>query len=534
MWRRTSAVSSAADLDDASRSVAIESSLSQSEPASVIPIERSPIALWTSVFVLGLCYWDVMYMLVNQWWSNSMYTHGFLIPIIAGYVCWATRGKLPAVCRPSFVLGLPVLIGGLFILTIGRAGNLGAIQELSLLPVMSGVVLLVGGIPLLRALALPILYLLLMIPVWEVFTNRLHEPFQLFSASFGTALLRIVGIPVYRDGTFIYLPNQVLEVAQVCSGVNYLVAIAAVGIPLAYLSRSTRTRRAALVLFGVFVAVIANGVRVALIGFTAYHGLSGDLHGPGHVFHGMFVAVAGYIALFFGAPYIVGTSLAGEESNAAAGGTRLAMVASSRRGLGVALALILLTVTVQHVVASGPAPGKPNVDALPLEIQGWRATAGRLDESAVRAAGVDEEISMSYDLPRAGRVHLYVGYYSRQEQGKELVGDSSAKLHAEATNIEIPMPSGGHARVGEVQPKSASSRYVLFWYDVNGHVTADRTEVRLTTIRDVILRRRSNGALVGVTLDPAPGVSASAAAEAAREFAAAALPAVRQYLDSAQ
>jgi len=57
-------------------------------------------------------------MLANQWWSNSMYTHGFLIPIIAGYVCWATRGKLPTTCQPSFVWGVPVLLGGLLLLTI--------------------------------------------------------------------------------------------------------------------------------------------------------------------------------------------------------------------------------------------------------------------------------------------------------------------------------------------------------------------------------------------------------------------------------
>ena len=328
------------------------------------------------------------------------------------------------------------------------------LQELSLLPVMFGVALLIGGLSLVRALALPILYLLLMIPVWEVFTDRLHGPFQLFSASFGTALLRLVGISVYRDGTFIYLPNQTLEVAQVCSGVNYLVAIAAVGIPLAYLSRSTTARRTALVLFGVLVAVIANGVRVALIGFTSYHGwVTGDLHGPGHVFHGMFVAVAGYVALFLGAPRIVGTSLAGAEaSDSRANETRLAMGPASRRGLAVALALILVTMTVQRVVAAGPAPRELNADAIPLEMQGWKATASRLEDSAVRAVGADEEVVRSYELPGTGRAHLYIGYYGRQQQGKELIGDSAAKLHAEASEIDVPLASGERARIGEFRP----------------------------------------------------------------------------------
>jgi EpsI family protein len=529
-----SAGSSAADLDHASRGIAIESSRPQSDHATVNLQPRSSIALWACALALALCYWDVLYMLVNQWWSNSMYTHGFLIPIIAGYVCWATRGKLPAVCQPSFAVGLPVLVGGLLLLTIGRAGNLGALQELSLLPAMFGVALLIGGLSLVRALALPILYLLLMIPVWEIFTDRLHGPFQLFSASFGTALLRVVGIPVYRDGTFIYLPNQTLEVAQVCSGVNYLVAIAAVGIPLAYLSRSTAARRTALVLFGVLVAVIANGVRVALIGFTAYYGLSGDLHGPGHVFHGMFVAVAGYVALFLGAPRIVGTSLGQEMSESRVSETRLAMGPTARRGLGVALAVILLTVAVQHVVAAGPAPRQLNADAIPLEMQGWRATASRLEDSAVRAVGADEEIVKSYELQGTGRAHLYVGYYSWQQQGKELIGDTAAKLHANADDIDITLASGERTRIGEVRPEANSSRHMLFWYDINGRVTSDPTRVRLMTIRDVMFRRRSNGAIVAVTLEPARGVSSSAAAEAARAFAGVALPALREYLDSAR
>ena len=88
----------------------------------------------------------------------------------------------------------------------------------------------------------------------------------------------------------------------------------------------------------------------------------------------------------------------------------LAMGPASRRGVVVALALILLTVTVQHVVASGPAPRELNADVIPLEMQGWKATASRLEESAVRAVGVDEEVLKSYELPGTGRVHLYVGY----------------------------------------------------------------------------------------------------------------------------
>src|SRR4030095_2046097 len=143
MWRRTSAGNPAGELDDSRREIAIEASLPLSDRASA---NLTSLALLMSALALAICYWDVMYMLANQWWSNSMHTHGFLMPIIAGYVCWATRGQLPATCEPSFALGVPVLFGGLLLLTIGRAGSLGALQELSLLPVLFGVALLIGGL----------------------------------------------------------------------------------------------------------------------------------------------------------------------------------------------------------------------------------------------------------------------------------------------------------------------------------------------------------------------------------------------------
>jgi exosortase len=207
-----------------------------------------------SALALAICYWDVMYMLANQWWSNSMYTHGFLIPIIAGYVCWATRGKLPAACQPSMTLGVPVLLGGLLLLTIGRAGSLGALQELSLLPVMFGIALLSRRPPLVRALALPILYLLLMIPVWEIFTNRLTGRSSCFQQVSAARCCALSGYRFIARAYSSIFPTRRSKWRQVCSGVNYLVAIAAVGIPLAYLSRSTVARRTALVLFGVIVA----------------------------------------------------------------------------------------------------------------------------------------------------------------------------------------------------------------------------------------------------------------------------------------
>src|SRR5690606_25810380 len=38
-----------------------------------------------------LCYWQTLATLVEQWSSNDVYAHGFLIPMISGYLVWTRR-----------------------------------------------------------------------------------------------------------------------------------------------------------------------------------------------------------------------------------------------------------------------------------------------------------------------------------------------------------------------------------------------------------------------------------------------------------
>ena len=112
--------------------------------------------------------------------------------------------------------------------------------------------------------------------------------------------MQAVGIPAYREGTIIALPSLTLEVARACSGVNYLVAVLAFGLPLAYLYVRGFWRAALLLVAAVAIAALSNGLRVALIGVLAHFEVGSPLHGPFHVLHGLFVSGIGYVALFAG------------------------------------------------------------------------------------------------------------------------------------------------------------------------------------------------------------------------------------------
>ena len=83
-----------------------------------------------------------------------------------------------------------------------------------------------------------------------------------------------------------------IEVARACSGVNYLVAVLALGLPLAYLYLRSWWRRGVLIASALLIAAAANSLRVALIGVLVYYDLGAPLHGPAHVLHGLFVSAS--------------------------------------------------------------------------------------------------------------------------------------------------------------------------------------------------------------------------------------------------
>ena len=210
--------------------------------------------------------------------------YGFLVPAISGYLIWLRRAHLRSLSVvPSFRLGTTVLFVSLALLVAGRVSATNIVEELSLPLAVCGLSLLVLGDRLTQSLAFPLAYLFTMIPFWDVFTNRLHQPFQLYSAAMGVGALRLLDIPVFHQGVFIELPNVTLEVAELCSGVNSLIAILCIGVPLTHYYVAGWAKRCFIVVSAALIALLSNGIRVASVCLLAYYeirGPNGDIHGP--------------------------------------------------------------------------------------------------------------------------------------------------------------------------------------------------------------------------------------------------------------
>src|SRR5262249_30247153 len=128
-----------------------------------------------------------------------------------------------------------ILVGCLLRLTAEVIGLI-PIDFLALAAILYGMAWLIGGRTWARGLTFPILFLFFMFPLPVFMTERAAIWLQGIVTPLATGILQLF-LPAYREGYFIKLPGQELEVGEACSGLRQVVAFAALTLLVAHLSR---------------------------------------------------------------------------------------------------------------------------------------------------------------------------------------------------------------------------------------------------------------------------------------------------------
>jgi exosortase len=238
----------------------------------------------TVLFVcLGITYYSTFAELVSEWIRDPDYSHGFLIPIISLCFIWQRRSEIEEKLASPSTIGLPLIISGLTLLVFGNLASESFTMRISFLIVLIGISIFLLGWAHLKILLLPIGFLIFMIPIPSIFMQQVTFPMQLFASRVAEASLRVMDLPVLREGNVIYLPHSTLEVAEACSGIRSLMSLLALGVVFAFLTKDRFWQRVVLVLACFPIAIIVNSLRVSTTGILAnYYGIAaaeGFFHG---------------------------------------------------------------------------------------------------------------------------------------------------------------------------------------------------------------------------------------------------------------
>jgi exosortase A len=461
------------------------------------------------LLVLGgivAAFYETAASIVSIWLRSDTFAHGFLIVPISLWLIWEKRKPLrlmnPQPALVPLALMLPVGFGWLLAYLV----DVLVVQQFAFVGLLILAIWTVLGTPVTRFLAFPIGFLLLGVPVGE----GLVYPMMNFTADFTVGMLRLTGIPVFRDGTFFSIPSGDWSVVEACSGVRYLIAAVTLGILYAYLTYAKTWKRLGFVGVSVGVPIIANGLRAYMIVMIAHLSDMKLAVGVDHLIYGwVFFGIVITILFFIGAiwrdppqedPIGTETPPRGESS---AGGLATAIAALAIAGLwpGLAWTLERDEGSIHEVKLEMPAPGN-----------GWRSDSTSVWDWRPRIVGADGERYDFFVNDQGTPVGLYLGVYRTQRQGAELLTSQ---------NVMAPQPETGNDFVPWSEKENASRRIRLYgdgtkadqtrlgsrneerllvwsWYRVGGRHTANPYLGKVLEASSRLFGKRRDGSLIAI------------------------------------
>ena len=214
----------------------------------------APALLAAAILAL---FWRDAADMAGIWWNSSTFTHCLLmVPMIGWLVAQRTqllRPLIPAFWWPALVW----MAGAGCVWIVGEAAGVALFRQLGLVLMLQGAVGVALGEKLVRGLLFPLAYMLLLVP----FGEELVPLLQTFTAHISVALLRLSGLAAEMQGVFITTPAGFFEVAEECSGVNFLIAMLAYAVFAAHLCFKSWMRRILFVAAALATTILANALR---------------------------------------------------------------------------------------------------------------------------------------------------------------------------------------------------------------------------------------------------------------------------------
>ena len=444
------------------------------------------------------------------WYNSDTFNHCLLIPPVVSWLVWQRLPELRRLSPAAWAPGLVLVAAGAILWLLGEAGSLALARHAALVLMLQGTVVACLGPSVSRALAFPLFYLLFLVPAGE----ELVPIMQTVTAKMSMALLAISGVPAHIEGIFISTPTGYFEVAEACSGVKFLVAMAAYGALVANVCFRSWPRRIAFIAASIVIPILANGVRAWGTIFVAHHTSIEFAEGVDHVFYGwIFFAIVIALLMAAGWPFFDR-----KPSDAWFDPETLRRPAGSpRRAIQFAAAAVAIAAVPPlwtSAIASAGSQPPPASFALP-DVRGWTKVAAKGPAWQPHFAGADQLRVERYRNAAGQEVDLAVAVFARQEEGRELIGfgqGAAAPEGAWAWTADAPPPANGKA---ERIASHGLEREVASFYRVGSVLTGSRAAVKLETVKVRLLGGPQRAAAVLVSAPaPAPGVSPRPAIDA--------------------
>lgn len=450
--------------------------------------------------------------IVKLWFLKPhSYAHGSLILVASVYMIISQRNVYRQLSiQPSFVYGIFLTLSAGVLYLGGELLFIITFKQISTIVALLGMSTLLLGFKFLKVLFLPVSYLIFMFPIFGTFLGKHILILQNLSAAIASQLLSASGFSVFRQGHLVELSHISLDVVKSCSGLNHIVSLAAISVPMAFFMRFSSLGKSLLIVISVAIGIFANGARVALIGVWTKYFPNAGIHGPGDTLLISFIFIFGLvtlilIALLLGKFKMIHNPL---KTDSRLKESKLALPTRQINYAASIAVFIFLSVKVATVYYNvQPIKLDQTKIVLPVKIGGWEEiepSAG--DLSMLKGIPDDTLLHRIYKNSSGSTVLVLVDYFEKQQEGKELIQSPIYQMTEGKPLYPIQL----------ALPESKTFRTHLFQYQdqffqvftiilINGDIISNPSGAKIETLRNILTNKKSNGMLTVLMADTTLG-----------------------------
>jgi len=203
--------------------------------------------------------------------------------------------------------------------------------------------------------------------------------------------------------------------------------------------------------------------------------------------------------------------------------------------------LLIAIVVVGAVVNTWAYLGEAHVDRKPLkdfpaQVGDWRRSRPDqiLDDATLSVLRASDYLLRDYQRGDGAFGNFYVGYYQSQREGASYHSPlnclpGSGWTLSEPGKAMVTLPDGSQFSANKYVIENGANRsLMLYWYQGRGRTVASEYWGKVYTVIDSVRLRRSDGAMVRVTVPL--GNSEDVALQAALDLAAKAVAALPEFV----
>ena len=213
-------------------------------------------------------FYNALLNMGHTWYHSSDWSHGWLIPFFSAYLVYLHWDRVRrAPLRHTWV--------GLVVMLVTLAGYqyflwvlpMGYPRNAMMLLCLAGVIVFLCGLPIMRLVWVPWLFLFFAVPLPKGVYFTLTDPLRRMAAVVATQVLSLFpNLDIEKVGSTIEYVHRgrsgELGVDDACSGMRSLMTLCALGVAVTFISDRPWWQRVIMVASCIPIAVFANFVRV--------------------------------------------------------------------------------------------------------------------------------------------------------------------------------------------------------------------------------------------------------------------------------